>query len=255
MASKMLLVLVVAAISEALNPSDLKLRPFMPGPPAAPPSSSGSDEHGLPALPSGETLDLKAPGWAMGMGTGGRVWPAAGALCRYLAAADVCRDQRVLELGCGTGAVGVFCAAGLGPKSVVLTEGGSIGLRAVAARNVEVNRPLYFENTPVHIEKHSWGAEDLLKAPCDLVVGSDVTYDRDAHGDLCASLAALLNVTEGSAAILAHQHRKLASVLSGEGQLAHFLECAEEADLAVEEVAVDERNPAAPVSLLRITPK
>ena len=225
----------------------------VPKPPMAPAAAPSAGEHGLPALPSGDALDLVAPGWTRGIGTGGRVWPAAGALCRYLAAEDAARGKRVLELGCGTGAVGCYVAAGLAPQSVVLTEGGSIALRAVAARNVDANAR-HYEDLMVRVAKHEWGDAQLLKTPADLVLGSDLTYDRDAHDDLCASVAALLAATPDSVAVLAHQHRKLASALSGEGQLAHFLESAKAASLRVDEVKVDGRNPAAPVSILRITP-
>lgn len=34
--------------------------------------------NGMPALPSGQQLQLETPGWALGYGTGGRLWPAAG---------------------------------------------------------------------------------------------------------------------------------------------------------------------------------
>ena len=45
--------------------------------------------------------------------TGARVWPCAAALCRWLAQhADAFKGgARVLELGSGTGAVGVYAAA------------------------------------------------------------------------------------------------------------------------------------------------
>ena len=105
-------------------------------PTLAPPLQSNGP-HGLPLLPSGEHLTLDAPGWTRGIGTGGRVWPAAAALCRYLARTGMVRGKAVLELGCGTGATGLHCAAALNASSVVLTEGGSEGLLQLARRNVE----------------------------------------------------------------------------------------------------------------------
>ena len=81
----------------------------------------------------------------------------------------------------------------------------------------------------------------------ELVVGSDVTYDRDAHDRLCATLKALK-----APAILAHQHRRVASFLSGESQLDHFLETALVKGLAVDRLHEDATNALAPVSILGV---
>ena len=79
----------------------------------------------------------------------------------------------------------------------------------------------------VSVQRHGWG-EPVEWSP-ELVVDSDVTYDRDAHDRLCASLKALK-----APAILAHQHRRVASFLSGESQLDHFLATADHMGLAVD---------------------
>ena len=105
--------------------------------PALAPPLQAAGPHGLPLLPSGDHLTLDAPGWTRGIGTGGRVWPASAALCRYLARTGIVRGKAVLELGCGTGATGLHCAAALNASSVMLTEGGSEGLLQLARRNVE----------------------------------------------------------------------------------------------------------------------
>ena len=207
-----------------------------------------ADKHGLPPLPGGAFLELEAPGWTRGVGTGGRVWPCAGALCRYLARTDAVRGRRVVELGCGTGAVGCFAAA-LGATSVALTEGGSDALRRIAAKNVAANADL-FATENVTVAPLSWGA--AFDGAADVVVGSDVTYDRDSHDRLCATLASLL-APEGSVALLAHQHRRFASVLSGGSQLDHFLDAARDAGLDVDEAHVDaSANALAPVTILRV---
>ncbi len=97
----------------------------------------------------------------------------------------------------------------------------------------------------VEVQRHGWG-EPVEWAP-ELVVGSDVTYDRDAHDRLCATLRALK-----APAILAHQHRRVASFLSGESQLDHFLATADQMVLAVERLHEDATNALAPVSILRV---
>ena len=57
--------LLILSTAAALKPS------------LAPPLQPTGGPHGLPLLPSGESLVLDAPGWTRGIGTGGRVWPAA----------------------------------------------------------------------------------------------------------------------------------------------------------------------------------
>ena len=221
----------------------------------APAAAFGGRAHGLPPLPGGAALDLEAPGWTRGIGTGGEVWPSAGALCRYLSRTDEVRGKRVVELGCGTGAVGCF-AAGLGAARVLLTDGGSDALRRVAAKNAARNAGAWGPEVSVEVRKACWG-EAMDDAACDVVLGSDVTYDRDAHDRLCATVASLLRRTsdDGVApyAVFAHQHRRLASFVSGSSQLDHFLGAADAAGLAVDSVDVGGENALAPVEILRIT--
>ena len=211
--------------------------------PALAPPLQPAGPHGLPLLPSGESLVLDAPGWTRGIGTGGRVWPASAALCRYLARTGTVCGKAVLELGCGTGATGLTCAAALNASSVILTEGGSEGLLQLARRNVAANQ----RHLPcdVSVQRHGWG--DAVEWAPELVVGSDVTYDRDAHDRLCTTLKAL-----NAPALLAHQHRRVASLLSGESQLDHFLAAAASVGLAVDRLHEDATNPLAPVSILGV---
>ena len=189
----------------------------------------------LPALPNGVQLTLSAPGWGRGVGTGGAVWPAAGALCRCL------RDERldglsVLELGTGTGAVGLF-AAGCGARSVVLTDADA-SLCSLAAENWRSNRNVLPEGTSVTTRRYRWGEPvDLLGGPFELVVGSDVTYEPRAHGVLLRTLSTLLETATAAPPriLLAHQHRPLTSALKGEGCLEHLMEEARRRGLVARE--------------------
>ena len=189
----------------------------------------------LPALPNGGHLTLEAPGWGRGVGTGGTVWPAAGALCRCL------RDEgldglSVLELGTGTGAVGLF-AAGCGARSVVLTDTDA-SLCSLAAENWRSNRDALPDGTLVTTQRYRWGEPiDALGGPFDLCVGSDVTYEPRAHGALLRTLSTLLEI-DGAAPpriLLAHQHRPLTSALKREGCLEHLIEEARRRGLVVRE--------------------
>ena len=173
---------------------------------------------------------------------GGEVWPAATALCAWLAnhTAEV-QGRRVLELGAGTGACGLYAAA-LGASRVLLTDGGSASLLELCERNVAANAPLFAPGTRVDTAPLRWGPKsDVLAAEADggeggggggafeWVLASDCSYGQESgcqHESLCQALRSLLLVEhtdtgggDGSGgdgggggarpprAILAHEHR------------------------------------------------
>jgi len=231
------------------------------------------------------TLELEAPGWSGGYGTGGKVWSSSRVLCDYLV--DVAagleaapplelRGARVVELGSGTGAVGLACAA-LGARAVVLTDGGSKSLLRLAETNAarwsKSARAAGSAAPDVRVCGYKWGAAPLPSAlvegaPFDLIVGSDCTYSVGGHGALCDAINLLAargrpdGLTE-PAVVLAHQHRTLAAALAGRGSagwgkdphLRMFVETAATRGLDVREVRVARlawhglRN----VSVLRVT--
>ena len=89
----------------------------------------------------------------------------------------------MLELGSGTGAVGLYAAA-LGASRVVLTDGGPPALLELLAANVDANRPLLPEAACLEVAQLQWGADaDRLPAgPFAWVCGSDTTYDEEVRG-------------------------------------------------------------------------
>ena len=135
----------------------------------------------LPPLPHGSRLALTAPGWGRGVGTGGAVWPAAEVLARWLLdERKAVQGARVLELGSGTGAVGLF-AAGCGASSVLLTDGDA-SLCSLAADNARDNAALMPDAT-VTTMRYRWGGSvEALGGPFDLALASDLTYEPAAHG-------------------------------------------------------------------------
>ena len=209
-----------------------------------------SEAAALPALPDGRQLALSSGGLAE-CDTGGVLWSCAPVLCRWLGreAAGVCASA-VLELGCGTGAVGLY-AAGLGARRVVLTDGGPPAVLALARANEEANRAMWRAQQRVDVRPLAWGeapaaaavgggegegGSELLGGAYDWVLGSDVTYSQGGHAPLCATLADVL-ARAGAAgratrAILAHEHR-----VSTEGavdvRLEHFQKAAAAAGLSV----------------------
>ena len=132
-------------------------------------------------------------------------------LCRWQRRhADELRGARVLELGCGTGAVGLYAAA-LGARRVVLTDGGPDALLELARANAAAARDAALwraGETAVEVVRHGWGEPAAALGSHDLILGSDVTYADGAHAALCASLAAQLQEHSPRArVVLAHEHR------------------------------------------------
>ena len=102
-------------------------------------------------------VDLEAPGWSGGYGTGGKVWNSARVLCDWLADEAEplgVRGAAVLELGAGTGLVGVV-AAKLGAARVLLTDGGSESLLRLAKDNARRN--VDPSSAVVRVCAYGWG--------------------------------------------------------------------------------------------------
>ena len=139
------------------------------------------DAAGKPsANDDGEVLVAESPGQ---LGIGGKVWDAALALVCYLRANDtsLLKRRRVLELGAGTGVVGMCCAL-LGAQEVVITDLPEVC--ELISVNIELNIgaksggcdcravPLAWAHpTPVLPPELSEGAAT------DTIILSDVVYD------------------------------------------------------------------------------
>ena len=154
----------------------------------------------VPPLPSGTKLRLADDS----------VWPAAAALCRWQSRhAELLHDTRVLELGAGSGAVGLF-AAGLGARRVLLTDRPGRPLDELADAMAR-NRPALPAVVSVEAGALSWGMELPLVATAerfDWVLASDVTYAHEAIDELAATLAALLRgPSPPPRVIVSHEHR------------------------------------------------
>lgn len=164
-------------------------------------------------IPSGgcEIVSVEDPNGLYGASTGGVVWPAAGALAEFLggdaatlpdAGATGQPHLRVVELGAGVGAVGIFLAKYKGFE-VTLTD---VPMQIpLLERNVAAN---FRQGGPrPAVAPLSWGdaAEAEGLGAFDLVVGSAITYRPEFMAALMASATKLLR--PGGRFILAHNDR------------------------------------------------
>ena len=170
-------------------------------------------------------------------GAGDVVWPASVALARLLAhVPSFSAEQRVLELGCGLGAVGL--AAGTAGAATVLLTDREAPLLALAAQAADANGLAGVVSTATL----EWDADEAAlrsaigDEPFDLVVGADLLYDDGAARMLAALLAQLLDPTasalmpaETAAAAFAQPARALLSDPKQRNHRAAFTQaCAEE---------------------------
>ena len=115
------------------------------------PDGGGGDE--ADADPEYQTADLG--GW-----TGGSVWESGEVLARLLCSDEyrpLVEGKRVLELGCGTGVVGLTAAA-LGAEEVRLTD----RVLFVAQHNLQTNFPEAEQRQRCRVSRLSWGDAEQI---------------------------------------------------------------------------------------------
>lgn len=219
------------------------------------PQSYGVPASMLPPLPSGRVLKLfTSPNSGL---LGARVWPAAYSLCSYLLenrqSFDL-RNAKCVELGSGTGAVGLFAAA-LGanvvltdcrppPNSAMYTtdgtsslpEEGCDGILQLLEENVDINKDIFPNFIPLVMELDWTNPTDIEKVAeegdYDIVLASDVTHFSLMHEPLATMIARLMR-KDGGICLLSHQER-MVNLRGNDLQLSNFCQVAESSGLHVE---------------------
>ena len=130
--------------------------------------------------------------------TGSSIWGGGLALARYLdgLGSDFWAGKRVLELGTGTG-LGAISAATNGASLVVATDRDADVLK-LAAENARANGVGVGPSGPLRTSKLEWGDAAALSAllggdeasTWDVVIGADLTYNKDGWEPLTATLRA-----------------------------------------------------------------
>jgi len=140
------------------------------------------------------------------LGTGSTVWPAAELLV------ELCprhvKGKRVLELGSGTGLLGIVAAAS-GASAVTLTDLPSILtlLKANVARNSFVQH----YGCAVKVQPLVWNDTDLqpfVQAGFDLVVCADVVYQQAHTEALLPTLVELLRGCPDARLLIAQERHE-----------------------------------------------
>ena len=145
------------------------------------------DNHRIVRVPlaTGQTLMVEqrpdGPVPAIADGTNRRLWPAACVLSTYLSRhPEVVQGKRVIELGAGSGAVGLACAA-LGASHVVLTDCSD----ALPLIHDNVSRNAPHLSADVQVRPCLWGDESHVAALIedgvyDVVIACEVVYKQNA---------------------------------------------------------------------------
>eukprot|EP00322_Chrysochromulina_rotalis_P007483 CAMPEP_0115852670 /NCGR_PEP_ID=MMETSP0287-20121206/13115_1 /TAXON_ID=412157 /ORGANISM="Chrysochromulina rotalis, Strain UIO044" /LENGTH=272 /DNA_ID=CAMNT_0003306737 /DNA_START=314 /DNA_END=1132 /DNA_ORIENTATION=- len=222
----------------------------------------------LPVLP-GKPLTFAQANSSPSYVIGGTVYPMAAGLCHLLLAEQtnlgLGAGPSTLEIGAGTGAVGIFAAA-LGARATVtdkmiaraaaqpvsysadghmdVLSGTSDVLLELLQSNVDANQQSAAHR--IRVAPLDWMDPDQVEAVADsspagggfsLILGSDVTYERASHHAMVLAIKRLLrrptSACQGGLALIAHETRRV-DALGADIQLASFARYAEAEDLEVE---------------------
>jgi len=218
---------------------------------------------------------------------GGTVYPMAAALCHVLLADQsrlkMSAGPATLELGAGTGAVGIFAAA-LGARCTLTDKiiaraatqpvsysaegdldviaGETRVLLDLLERNAHANQESAqhrIQVAPLDFLQPDDISRTLASSPRGdgfaLVLGSDITYEQSSHTGIANAIAQLLQPPhDGRAgvALLAHETRRL-DAWGADVQLASFVRAAEARGLRVEQSALQHVQEGSAGSLLRLS--
>lgn len=144
---------------------------------------------------------------------GSVLWDCSRVLLAFVAESGEVLGQRILEIGSGTGAVGLSLAR-MGASSVIMTDKAS--QLSLMRRNVERNRPEPLSDiAPVRTELLTWGAKwkadaayDIVQPNTfDMVVVCDCVYPSVSPEPLVHVLCELLDLNPQATILLACEYR------------------------------------------------
>jgi protein-lysine N-methyltransferase EEF2KMT len=146
--------------------------------------------------------------------TGLRTWEASFLLSEWVLNQEI-EGMNILELGAGTGFVGILAAKK--GAHVMLTDGSE----AVVSK---LHENLTLNQVTADVRPLWWGEKDPILDMCwDYILGADITYDED----ICASLAVTYAqaLRQGGVGILAATVRNESTLRAFTNQCGIFLVC------------------------------
>ncbi|KAK4518445.1 uncharacterized protein ATC70_008663 [Mucor velutinosus] len=131
------------------------------------------------------------------------VWDCGLGMCQFLSESKLDRKYNtMLELGSGTGLVGIYAAELLSPKRVYLTD--LPDALEIMQQNVDL---MSHTKVEVLVKELSWGPEKQNQySDVDLVLLTDVLYNQGSHDLLLATLDWLLD-NDNCRALLTYKER------------------------------------------------
>jgi predicted nicotinamide N-methyase len=148
---------------------------------------------------------------SLGSTTGWLIWPISTHLCKFIIHnASLIENKNILELGSGTGIVGIACnIAGAAVTVLTDTEEGI----PICLENVRHNAHLLRSNSELAVQELFWGNLDHISEALrkfekiDVLLGSDIIYHQSmvALASLVDSIKLLSS--RGTIFILAYESR------------------------------------------------
>ncbi|XP_067894310.1 EEF1A lysine methyltransferase 3-like [Heterodontus francisci] len=119
------------------------------------------------------------------LGVSAYVWDSGIALCKYFEKEKISfTGKKVIELGAGTGIVGILAAL-LGGNVTITDKPKSL---MQIRNNVYINIPPVCRNR-LKVRPLVWGEDDAnFPTDYDFILGSDIVYQSDAYPDLVDTL-------------------------------------------------------------------
>lgn len=130
--------------------------------------------------------------------TGFRTWEAAIFLADYLINRQNLKNSSILELGCGTGLVGLALKKSGNCKNLILTDGSNQVVDNLSS-TLAINN--LSDNSSITCKQFLWDLSPVF--PVDYIIGADITYDSSILDALIGTIDQFFNLGTKTAYISA----------------------------------------------------